>query len=879
MKRQSVVLFLVAALSLSTAPAWAKKRGDEKPPAGPAAGPGAGHKEEPSFEEATKDFRKIPGLFDVYEKDGKYLMALKPAQLDTQFMVSVTRETGLGQLNLLAVQVLGETPVRFHQVGKRIQMLLVNTRFAALDDPEARRAVEKSFSDSLQGAAKIESLPDPDSKAILIDMAPMFLTYDVEGVGVQLNAAFQTPYGIDKENSYIRQVKGFPENVELEARLHFAGSRPAGFVNLADARSLFISYRYSLSQVPAATGFMPRIADDRLGHFISLYADYSDDHRETPFVRYVTRWNLEKEEPYAAMSKPKQPIVYWLENSIPKKYRKPMADGILMWNAAFEKIGFKDAIVVKQQPDDADWDPADIRYATVRWFVATDTAFAIGPSRINPMTGQIYDADISWSESLISGVHRQYEELADPVKTLQQVFDAAAAVPGQAANPRFACNLASGAAQQLSFGLELLDARGIAPGSAEQDAFVDGFVTYVMAHEMGHTLGFRHNFRASVLTPVSELQDAARTSQHGLVGSVMDYVPPNLAARGKKQGQYYQTTLGPYDYWAVEYAYKPIPGAKKPEDELPELAKIAERVAQPGNSYGTDEDTTDPVTNVWDMGSDPVAFFSERLDLVHELWQEIPSRLSRDGEGYQVMRRAFGRGLGQVALSVINVTKTIGGLNTFRDHVGDPSGRLPMQPVSAATQRAALDFLKNNLFSSTAFDVPPDLLNKLAITRWYDFTGAIFGVPRLEFPLHDSVLLLQDQTLNALYSPVKLDRLVDLEMQFPAGQKPFTMAEMFGELQKTIWSETYAAGAPRIDSFRRGLQRTHLNRLVGLLLRPQPGVPEDAATLARGNLVELRERIDAVRGQTADAATRAHLDETRSRIEAALSAHMLRITS
>jgi hypothetical protein len=202
-----------------------------------------------------------------------------------------------------------------------------------------------------------------------------------------------------------------------------------------------------------------------------------------------------------------------------------------------------------------------------------------------------------------------------------------------------------------------------------------------------------------------------------------------------------------------------------------------------------------------------------------------------------------------------------------------------MQPTPADTQRAALGFLKTNVFASDAYNVPPDVLNKLAITRWYDFTGAIFGVPRLEYPLHDAVLLLQEQTLNALYNPVKLDRLVDMEMQFPAGSKPFTLAEMFNEVQRSVWSEVYAAGSPRIDSFRRGVQRAHLNRLVNLVVKPAAGTPEDATTMARANMIDLKERIDAlIKSPGLEAGTRAHLDETRSRIEAALSAQMVRVT-
>jgi hypothetical protein len=462
------------------------------------------------------------------------------------------------------------------------------------------------------------------------------------------------------------------------------------------------------------------------------------------------------------------------------------------------------------------------------------------------------------------------------VTLVTDLFRSVTEPPAAGAGGRFGCDFARGAMEQVRFGLEMLEARGVEPGSARYQEYIEGFITYVQAHEAGHTLGLRHNFRSSSSVGMDLLQNASLTSQQGLVGSVMDYVPVNIAAEGKTQGQFWPTTLGPYDHWAIEYAYRPLPGIKKPEDELPELRKLAQRVAESGLAYGTDEDTSDPRTNVWDLGSDPLAFYGDRTSIVRELWRDIPQRFGRPGDGYQVMRRAFGRGFGQYALAVGNVTKTIGGLHTHRDHVGDPSGRLPMAPAPAATQRAALDFLKANVFSADAFPVNPDLLNRLAMTRWWDFQGSIFGVPRMEYPLHDTVLALQQLTLQALFNPVKLDRLVDMEMLFPSGQAPFTLAEMFNGVHQAVWSEVYAGGAPKIPSLRRALQREHMKRMGDLLLRPSPDTPEDAVTMARATLSDLKSKLAATPSASLDPATRAHLDETKARIEAALSAAMLR---
>src|SRR5512132_2564259 len=233
--RTALATWMAAALILSAAPAWSLdtpgdpaisakdpegvalpsrgKRKKKEEPAKQGQGPQQGpKKDEPAFEEAVKDFQKIDGLFTLWKKDDRYLMELKPDQMDKPYMLSVTRETGIGQGFLLAAQVLGENPVEFHKAGKKVQLLLKNPRFQAMTDADVKRAVDKSFSDSLAGAAKIESQPHPESKAILVDITPFFLT-DVEGVGPFLGQVLQTPYNMDRENSYVSEAKVFQMNV------------------------------------------------------------------------------------------------------------------------------------------------------------------------------------------------------------------------------------------------------------------------------------------------------------------------------------------------------------------------------------------------------------------------------------------------------------------------------------------------------------------------------------------------------------------------------------------------------------------------------------------------------------------------------------------
>ena len=851
--------------------------------------------EDKPFDEVVKDMEVSKGLFTFYYKadENKLLMEIPPDQFDKIFIFAATVDRTAGERGLYASQVDSSAAIYFQRVGKTVRMMEKNTRFTAKPGTPEGRSASRSFTDSLLGSAKFVSKPHPERKSILVDASDFFVT-DLPAWAPVLNEIYTpTVYRFDKANSSLGQVKVFPENVLLEAWLHYATDNPrAPSLTLPDSRSLPIVMKYDISTLKE-TGYKSRLGDDRVGYFLVFRQDYTSNVAGAEDVYNIRRWHLEKQDPNAPLSPPKQPIVYWLENTIPVEYRDAFREGALMYNKAFEKIGFKDAIVVKQMPDDADWDPADTRYNTIRWFNGVGASFAIGPSRSNPFTGQIYDADIGFSDGIVRGGRRTGTEFVVPVShdnayghesgtyTMPMLF-------GKRPDPQ--CNYVEGLAEQAAFGMDLLEVRGALTPEMEKE-FIRQYIVEVTAHEVGHTLGLRHNFRASTLLKPNQLNDTSITSRMGQSGSVMDYNPVVIAAKGEKQGDYVPLTIGPYDYWAIEFGYKPIAGEEKAE-----LARIASRVAEHGNAYSTDEDaqggsptSIDPRAFLFDMSDDPIAFNRARITIINELWANAETKLVKPGDGYQILRRAVNRGGGEYARALSSTSRYIGGINHHRDHAGDPNGRPTYTPVPAAKQREALEFLRSYAFSEKAFVLPAGLQNRLAIDRMPQLTTT--PVTRIDYPWHDQVLGVQTGVLGRMYNAAVLKRIQDNELLFAANEKPFTMADLFKGLDSSIWSELDAAGPVRIPSLRRNLQREQMRQLIRLLMRPAPALPpgppppgfvppprppEDATTLARASLVSIqaKARQALAAGRVTDPTTKAHLEETRARIDAALKAQM-----
>ncbi|MBC5796656.1 zinc-dependent metalloprotease [Sphaerospermopsis sp. LEGE 00249] len=835
------------------------------------------------FDDVVKDTQKLEGIFTLYrqKENNKIYLEIKPEQLNKNFLATATLESGIGEKGIYSGLPLQDFLFYFQRIDNTLQFVVRNVNFRTREgDPQAR-SLRRSFSDSVLYNLPIKSI-HPQRKTILIDLGDLLLT-DLAGLSASLELS------ASPEQAYFGNAKVFPHNLEVQSIFNFTGAG-GNLSVLADSRGFTLKLHYSISQLPN-NNYQPRLADERVGYFITAYQDLSRDDRHDNFVRYINRWNLEKQDPKAEISPPKKPIVFWIDNAVPLEYRDAIRAGVLMWNQAFLQAGFKDAIEVKQMPDNATWDAADIRYNTIRWINTVDGYFALGPSRVNPLTGEILDADILVDASFVRALKNEYRQIILPKQTQKQtqtpttlstlMQNRLLCGKNDQKNKGLIGNLSKLAgeydlcygiesANQFAFGaLAMSLLANTVPSRDQMQDYIHQYLRLIIAHEVGHTLGLRHNFRGSNLLPPEEMNNREITSTKGLTASVMDYIPPNIAPRGTVQGDYFPDKVGSYDIWAIQYGYTPS-GAKSTIAEKSFLAEIAKLSENPELSYSPDEDTSeiDPTSAPWDNSGNVLVYSRWQLDNSRVMWDRLNQGYLMYGDSYSDLTDQFSTIFGNYLQQLSYTIKYIGGQSFYRVNPVDNKGRLPFVAVPVEKQRQALATLQEYVFDEEALKFSPKLLNKLVPSRWYHW-GSTPVTGRLDFPVHDLVLFVQSAVLSDLLSSDRLTRIKDIELKSKPGEA-LTLPEVFNTLQMGIWTEVLQPkGKLEISSLRRGLQRQYVNFLTAMVLR-KVDVPEDARTLAWYKLKQLDHQLKRVRSD--DEYTKAHLLETRDRIEKALNA-------
>lgn len=868
-----------------------------------AAAPGTAKvepKKDKTIDETVKEgFTKIEGVVTLWRKkeagSDKIYAELPEAALNKLMILQATAATGTAE-QVVAGEPISDLLFQFEKIDDRIFLTVPNHSFRATK-PEMARAVRRSYADGFLQAFKIEAKQE-SRKSVLIDVSDFFrgdiaqVSQLFSGGGSPFGGAGGGGFSLDRDKTFIKEIKNFPENLVVATQYHFQKGGRAFSAALADARSAPIMVIYNLSVLPATTDYKPRLSDPRVGYFTSDYLSFDDDTVRDPMVHFIQRWKLEKKDPKVAMSEPVKPIVFWLDNGIPVEYRAAFEKGFLIWNKAFEKIGYKNAIVVKQIPDKPDpkdantpTDTADMRFNCVR-FSPSNAGYAVAQFRTNPMTGQILNASITMDAAFVIGGNLDYQQVIAP----GEAFAIGAGIPqeearykesllaksGQPArmaaarfnDPRY-CSLASEGQQSLAFGRQALNALA-ASGTmspAERKAFVDQYVTEVIAHEFGHCLGLRHNFVASKEYTTTQLGNKTVTDAGGTGASVMDYNPFNISALNKSGAMYFATEIGTYDRWAVEYGYMDIPSAKTPEGEKLVLKRLAAQSGLPGHAYLSDEvaDGFDPDIARFDHAKDNLQYQKLLMQLARKLLLSLDKREPKNGESYYDFTQDFNRLLGTYSRAAGFATRFIGGQNISHTQKGDLGEKPAIATVSPNTQRQALSLITTYLFAPNALPVPQSYYSKLAS----DASPFAFGAD--EVPMLDRLSLVQKTALTRLFSATMLKRVANNEFKATATEKPFTLPYLFSTVGSNVWAEIPAKS--NVDSLRRNLQRAYVDRMVDIAL--QGGVNADAQMLAWNELRAMKTKLTAAKTvPTLDTYTKAHYSDSLDKITRTLDARV-----
>ncbi len=811
--------------------------------------------------EVTAGFARTDGLFPTWSRpDGSVLIELGANQLgrDLGMAQVIGRGPSIGS-TVDGVPLDFGKLIQLRHVGRRVYVVQRNHQVIARPTKDAAgiglaRDVGESVLASLAVLAQ-------DGDKVLVDASDWWVS-DLSGLADMLKpvhaASADTSMALDRARSYVERVHAFPKNVEVDATLTFVPGKLPKVVlpSPANPYAVSLTIRWSIYALPE-TLMAPREADDRIGYFRTPVQNVSDtsitSHERVRDL--ASHWRLEKRDPAAAKSPPKTPITYYLDPSIPEKFRPIVREAVLAWNKAFEPLGFVDAIVVADAPPGFDYQ--DMRYSSIHWSTSIDLGFwAYGPMQIDPRTGEILNSDI-----IIAG-------------------DLFAAHAWTAAYPaRGACLAQINGMQHLA----LARALAVTRPNVDPEALVPEILRQNVMHEVGHTLGLRHNFRGSANTPIEKLHDKAWTAVHGLSSSVMDYMPLNVAPPGATQGFFETPIMGDYDMLAIRYGYQP--GA-----DAAALAAIASETAKPGLEFATDEDNwlgewaTDPFTSGFDLGNDPLTFGARQSSLIDEVLPNAASSVIKIGESWAGGRDLVFALLGYRTFALLNVAKLIGGVDVRRVHRGDLG--MPMVPIAPDIQRRALALvIERGLGDLPAKLIGPDALATMAPRRGRTLLEGTTFVP-VDPPIHAAVLAQHAHVIDSLFYPARLHRILDNTVRNPAGTKPFTLAELFETVAKAMFTELETA-KPAITSYRRNAQRAFTTRMLAIvrepdattphggpmvdgMARPQP--PGDARALARSVLRVIARKAAAGAPKAANAETSAHLVELAELITKTLDA-------
>lgn len=828
-KNLVLIIFLIVGIAGGNAqiknPFKRKKKEEKKEAAAPVAKPtAAADNLKPYNEIITKEAKTNAGFITVHKLKDKFYFELPDSIIGRDILV--VNRISKAPVNVYKSTIgypgdqIGENVIQFEK-GANNKIFIRNISYLeqSNDTLGMYQSVKNSNIQPIIATFSIQTIKkDSVNKAqnTVIDITD-FLNGDNNIFFFDSNMKkYKGIGGYAGDKSYIDTIKTYPINVEIKTVKTYSQTIPMGYppamAQYYPTDPMTFELNSSMVLLPKEP-MKSRLFDPRVAYFAVRYTDFDSNPQGIEYKSKITRWRLEPKEGElqkyvnGELVEPKKPIVFYIDPATPKKWVPYLIAGVNDWQKAFEKAGFKNAIIGLEAPKDSTWSIEDARHSAIV-YKPSDIPNASGPHVHDPRSGEIIETHINWYHNVMLLLRNWY------------------LIQAGAIDER---------AQTMNF----------------DDELMGQLIRFVSSHEVGHTLGLRHNFGSSATVPVEKLRDKAWVEANGHTPSIMDYARFNYVAQPEdnitEKGIF--PRIGIYDEWSIEWGYRYLPEYKTPEDEIPFSNKtIIEKLnSDKRYTFGTETDRDDPRNQSEDLGDNAMLASSYGIKNLQRIVPQIITWTKEPNKGYDNATSIYNEVVNQFGRYMGHVATNVGGIYTTPTVV-EQSGN-SKEFVPATIQKEAIQFLNNQLFTTPTWLINKELIEKASV----DPVTAIGNI--------------QKRILDRLVAKYTIDKLLLFEAYY--GKEAYSAINMFSDLKKGVWAELI--NGKDIDIYKRNLQKNYVNALVNMIdQKSQPGNSvSDAASIARTQLTDLRLGIRNA-AASSSGIKRSHLQDLLAQIDAAL---------
>jgi len=782
------------------------------------------------------------GLFTVHKVEEKWYFEIPDSLMNREMMVTTRYNKIAGGVGKYAGEMENEQTILWEKgPNKNVFLRVVTTISVADSTNDIYKAVTNSNLNPIAESFEIKAI-GKDSNSVVIDVTD-FLKGDNSPVSLgPLTKKIYNLSGQIADRTYIQGINTYPINTEVRVVRTFNSTpsfmppspTPSPFPSITfpaayATGAVTVEMNNSFILLPKAP-MQKRFYDPRVGFFADDYTVFNDNQQKVDNQVFIVRWRLEpKDEDIekwkrGELVEPKKPIVYYIDPATPKKWRPYLIQGINDWQKAFERAGYKNAIMGKEWDEkDSTLNLEDARYSVLR-YLPSDIENAYGPNVHDPRSGEIIESHIGWFHNVMKLLHDWY------------MIQAAAVDPK---------------ARKMEF----------------DDELMGQLIRFVSSHEVGHTLGLRHNMGSSSRTPVEKLRDKAWVEANGHTASIMDYARFNYVAQPEDNisevGLF--PRIGEYDKWAIQWGYKASFAKDAKEDKkIVNKWVIDSLKANPRLWFGTETNPFDPRSQTEDLGDNSMKASEYGIRNLKRIIVKLPEWTKEDADKYENLKDMYSQLVGQYSRYMFHVTKNVGGIYETPKSI-EQAGEDVYEPTPKAIQQEAVAFLNKQLFETPEWLLDKNILNKISNPYSSELVSNV-----------------QVGVLNSLLSGARLNRLAMGSNRY-GNNNTYPLDVMMDDVKKGVWSELATKKA--IDGFRRNLQKAYVEALITLInpAPPQQGPSNslaallnvntkntDVVSVARAQLVALKTQVDAAIPGTSDKMSKYHLQDVSYRIKKAL---------